>query len=67
MQQDNILRFNGTVHPNFDCKAALEDILWEYRDCENKIASHHSVINKVRDYYYFLETGMKYKEWIGSR
>jgi hypothetical protein len=66
MQQDNVFCFNGTEHPNFDCKSALKDILVKYHEYEDKEVSYHSVMNKVRDYFYLLETGMKYKEWVSS-
>ena len=41
-----------------------EDLIYLYRDYEQKILSRHQIMDYVRDVYYIDQVGMTYEEWL---
>jgi len=44
-----------------------EDLLYLYKDYENKIISRHQIIDYVRDLYYIDFSGMNYDDWLAEQ
>ena len=44
-----------------------EDLIYLYRDYEQKILSRHQIMDYVRDVYYIDSTGKSYEEWLEER
>ena len=60
-------RYNGKEHPGFNAEEALEEVVWAFKDYAHRRITRNEVMNTLRDYYYILETGMKYREWVNSK
>ena len=41
-----------------------EELIFLYKEYENKIISQDEIMNYVRDVYYIDSTGMTYEEWL---
>ena len=41
-----------------------EDLIYLYKDYENKIISRHQIMDYVRDVYYIHFSGKTYEEWL---
>ena len=44
-----------------------EDLIYLYKDYENKIISRHQIIDYVRDLYYIDFSGMIYDDWLAEQ
>ena len=44
-----------------------EDLIYLYKDYENKIISRHQIIDYVRDLYYIDFSGMTYDDWLAEQ
>ena len=42
----------------------VQQLVWEYRDYEQKILSRHDIMRFVRDVYYIDQVGKTYDEWL---
>ena len=42
----------------------VQQLVWEYRDYEQKILSRHDIMRFVRDVYYIDQVGKTYEEWL---
>ena len=45
----------------------VQQLVWEYRDYEQKILSRHDIMRFVRDVYYIDQVGKTYDEWLEER
>ena len=44
-----------------------EELIYLYKDYENKIISRHQIMDYVRDVYYIDSSGMTYEQWLEDR
>ena len=44
-----------------------EELIFLYKEYENKIISQDEIMNYVRDVYYIDSTGKSYEEWLEER
>ena len=44
-----------------------EELIYLYKDYENKIISRNQIMDYVRDVYYIDFSGMTYKQWLEDR
>ena len=59
--------YNARNYSWFNAEEAFRDVVLMYRDFDKKRISRHQVMNTLRDYFYLLETGMEYEEWVEQR
>ena len=59
--------YNAGKHPGFNAEEAFRDVVLTYRDYDKRRISRYEVMNTLRDYFYILETGMNYQEWVDSQ
>ena len=45
----------------------VQQLVWEYRDYEQKILSRHDIMRFVRDVYYIDQVGKTYDEWLEEK
>ena len=44
-----------------------EELIFLYKEYENKIISQDEIMNYVRDVYYIDSTGKAYEEWLKEK
>ena len=44
-----------------------EELIYLYKDYENKIISRNQIMDYVRDVYYIDFSGMTYEQWLEDR
>ena len=44
-----------------------EELIFLYKEYENKIISQDEIMNYVRDVYYIDSTGKSYEKWLEER
>ncbi len=47
----------------YDNQEVIDQLLFLYKDYENKIIRHFPIMDYVRDLYYLEYTSLTYKEW----
>ncbi len=53
-----------TTKKLYDAQEVIDELLYLYRDYDQKITRHHPIMNCVRNIYCLDQTGLTYKEWV---
>ena len=51
---------------NKNPETILEELIFLYKDYENKIISLHQLRDYVRDLYYIDQVGQTYEDWLDA-
>ena len=48
----------------YDAQEVIDELLYLYRDYDQKITRHHPIMDCVRNIYCLDQTGLTHKEWV---
>ena len=51
----------------YDNQEVIDQLLFLYKDYENKIIQHFPIMDCVRDLYYLENTSLTYDDWLEAK